>query len=139
MLNLILASVLGVVRVVGVGYVSFEIGIGRDFLLEARIISGVILGVIVFVFITIILESDRSYATSLRRLTTAQDQLLQMRKIAKKEVEEAHRDLTRKTREVVEPRLADIARLLKAQNLQPAMRRQVAKSLVLEYLCILGH
>lgn len=130
MLNLILASVLGVVRVVGVGYVSFEIGIGRDFLLEARIISGVILGVIVFVFITIILESDRSYATSLRRLTTAQDQLLQMRKIAKKEVEEAHRDLTRKTREVVEPRLADIARLLKAQNLQPAMRRQVTKSLV---------
>lgn len=129
-LNLLLAGVLGIVRVVSVGLVSFEIGIGRDFFITARVISGAVLGVLVFIFITLVLESDRSYVDALRKLTAAQNQLIQLRRIAKRQVDDVHLELTVATKKVVEPRLSDIARLLRTRNLEPAMRRKITKSLV---------
>jgi signal transduction histidine kinase len=127
--NLLLASVAGIIRVVWVGEISYVQGLVTEFDLEARIGSGVILGVLLFVALTNLLEINKSYALALRGLLRTQNQLNQLRKAARKEVTQIHSDLAADTRRVVEPRLGEIARLLKGQKLSLRLRNSVTRDL----------
>ena len=127
--NLLLASAAGIVRVVWVGEISFAQGLVSEFDLEARIGSGVILGVLLFVALTNLLEVNKNYSNALKGLLKTQNQLNQLRKAARKEVNQIHADLAADTRRVVEPRLGEIARLLKGQKLSLKLRNAVTRDL----------
>ena len=127
--NLVLAGLAGIVRVVWVGEISFSQGLVSEFDFEARIGSGVVLGVLLFVAITNILEINKSYSNALRGLLKTQNQLNQLRKSTQKEVTQIHSKLTADTRKVVEPRLEEIAGMLQGQNLSTKLRNSVTRDL----------
>jgi signal transduction histidine kinase len=129
MANLVLAGLAGIVRVVWVGEISFTQGLVSEFDLGARIGSGVVLGVLLFVAITNILEINKSYSNALRGLLKTQNQLNQLRRSARKEVTQIHSKLASDTRKVVEPRLAEIAGLLRAQKLSLRLRNSITRDL----------
>lgn len=127
--NVILAGLAGIVRVVWVGEISFGEGLVSEFDIEARIGSGVVLGVLLFVALTNILEINKSYSNALRGLLKTQNQLNQLRRAARREVTQIHSKLAADTRKVVEPRLSEIARLLKGQKLSLRLRNSVTRDL----------
>jgi hypothetical protein len=127
--NVILAALSGIVRVVWVGEISYVEGLVSEFDIEARIGSGVVLGVLLFVALTNILEINKSYSIALRGLLKTQNQLNQLRRAARKEVTQVHAQLASDTRKVVEPRLSEIARLLKGQKLSLRLRNSVTRDL----------
>jgi signal transduction histidine kinase len=65
----------------------------------------------------------------LRRLLKTQNQLNQLRRAARREVTQIHSKLAADTRKVVEPRLSEIARLLKGQKLSLRLRNSVSRDL----------
>jgi signal transduction histidine kinase len=127
--NVILAALAGIVRVVWVGEISYVEGLVSEFDIEARIGSGVVLGVLLFVALTNILEINKSHSIALRGLLKTQNQLNQLRRAARKEVTQVHAQLASDTRKVVEPRLSEIARLLKGQKLSLRLRNSVTRDL----------
>lgn len=127
--NLFVASLAGIVRVVWVGEVSYLEGLVSDFDLMTRIGSGVILGLLIFVALTNVLEATKDYSLALKGLLRTQNQLNQLRRVARKEVTQTHSDLAADTRRVVEPRLAEIAKLLKSQKLSSSLRSSITKDL----------
>ena len=128
--NLALASLAGIIRVVWVGEISYLQGLAPEFNLTTRIGSGVILGLLMFIFLSNILEINKSYSEALRGLRKTQAQLNQLRRAARKEVSQTHLDLASDTRKVLEPRLGEIARLLKVQNLSFKLRNAITRDLV---------
>ncbi len=127
--NLILASVAGAVRVVWIGELSFLANLTEEFDLQARILAGVILGSLVFVALTNILETDKGYHTAKRTLVTTQNKLNQLKKAVRKEVTKTHFELAEDTRQIVEPRLEEIARLLNGQSLGSRLRKSITRNL----------
>jgi hypothetical protein len=127
--NLVVAGLAGIVRVVWVGEFSYVEGLVSEFDIEARIGSGVVLGVLLFVAITNILEINKSYSNALRGLLKTQNQLNQLRRATRKEVTQIHSKLAADTRKVVEPRLIEIARLLRGQKLSLRLRNSVTRDL----------
>ena len=127
--NLSLAAVAGIIRVVWVGEFSYLQGLAPEFNLFTRVGSGVILGVLLFVAVTNVLEINKDYAIALKRLLRTQNQLNQLRKATRKEVTKTHFDLASDTRRVVEPRLGEIARLLKSQELSQKLRGSITRDL----------
>lgn len=127
--NLVVASLAGVIRVVWVGEFSFIQGLVSEFDLQARIAAGAVLGLLLFVALTTILEVNKNYSDALRGLRKTQNQLNQLRRAARKEVTQIHSKMTADTRRVVEPRLEEIARLLKGQKLSLKLQNSVARDL----------
>lgn len=127
--NLLLASVAGAIRVVWVGIISFNEGLAQEFNLPVRIASGVILGLLLFIALTNLLEINRQYSTALRALVKTRNQLSQLRKLSSKKFEQAQLELTIETRSVVEPRLSEIARLLRKQKLTSRLRNSITRDL----------
>lgn len=127
--NLVLAGVAGIIRVVWVGEISFAQGLISEFDIEARIGSGVVLGVLLFVALTNVLEINKSYSIALRKLLKTQNQLNQLRRTTRREVNQIHSKLAADTRKVVQPRLGEIAGLLKGQKLTAKLRNSVTRDL----------
>jgi signal transduction histidine kinase len=127
--NLSLAAVAGIIRVVWVGEFSFLQGLAPEFNLFTRVGSGVILGVLLFVAVTNVLEINKDYSIALKKLLRTQNQLNQLRKATRKEVTKTHFDLALDTRRVVEPRLGEIARLLKSRQLSQKLRSSITRDL----------
>jgi signal transduction histidine kinase len=127
--NLSLAAVAGIIRVVWVGEFSYLQGLAPEFNLFTRVGSGVILGVLLFVAVTNVLEINKDYSIALKKLLRTQNQLNQLRKATRKEVTKTHFDLASDTRRVVEPRLGEIARLLKSRQLSQKLRGSITRDL----------
>jgi signal transduction histidine kinase len=127
--NLSLAAVAGIIRVVWVGEFSYLQGLAPEFNLFTRVGSGVILGVLLFVAVTNVLEINKDYSIALKKLLRTQNQLNQLRKATRKEVTKTHFDLALDTRRVVEPRLGEIARLLKSRQLSQKLRSSITRDL----------
>jgi signal transduction histidine kinase len=129
LINLSLASFLGAVRVILIGYVSFGLGLAPDFDLVARIISGVILGSILFIFLSSILSSNLEYQVALKSLLRTQSQLAGLRRAKQKEVADIERELESTTRSVIEPRLSEISKALTQELATIATKRTITKEL----------
>jgi len=129
MANLSLAAVAGIIRVVWVGEISYELELVTEFSLGARIASGVVLGVLLFVALTNVLEINRNYSIALKSLLQTQAQLGQLRKLSSRQFAQTQLAITRDTREVIEPRLGEIARRLRSQNLSYKLRNSLANDL----------
>lgn len=122
-LNIAVASLLGAVRIVFIGYVSYQLQLQGLFDLGARIIAGVIAGSFGFILIVNYTESSRSYREITKNLLAAQARLNSMRRIAKRSLranqQAARNDLT----ELVEPRLVELAQQLQDNSIKSSVRR----------------
>ena len=129
LLNLSVAGTLGVIRVCLIGYTSFRLGLAPDFDLGARIVGGIILGVLLFTFLSSILVSNTDYQVALRKLLVTQSQLANSQRAKQKEISTVQRELEIATRAVIEPRLEAIARALKEESVGNTARRAIVKDL----------
>lgn len=127
--NLVLASLAGIIRVVWVGVFSYQEGLAAEFNLYARIGSGVVLGVLLFVALTNVLEINRQYSLALRGLLKTRNQLIQLRKLSSAKFASSQLELAKDIRGVVEPRLSEIAKLLRTQTLSSRLRTAISKDL----------
>ncbi len=127
--NLVLAALAGIVRVVWVGEFSYLEGLIAEFNLPTRVGSGIVLGLLLFISITNVLEINKSYNQALRALLRTQNQLNNLRKLAGKNFAQSQLEISRESNRVIEPRLAEIARLLKRQDLSAKLRNNVTRDL----------
>ena len=127
--NLALASAAGIIRVVWVGVYSFEAGLITEFDLPTRTVSGIILGLILFISLANLLEISNKFSMAQKVLLRTQGQLYHLGRLAKKEASKAHQQITEQTRLIVEPRLREIARLLKASSLSSKARESIISNL----------
>lgn len=127
--NLVLAAFAGIVRVVWVGEFSYLEGLIEEFNLATRVGSGVVLGILLFISITNVLEINNSYNQALRVLLRTQNQLNNLRKLAGKNFAQSQLEIARESNKVIEPRLTEIARLLNRQDLSSKLRNNVTRDL----------
>jgi signal transduction histidine kinase len=128
-LNISIAALLGSIRVTFIGYISFQLGLAPDFNLTARIIAGAILGVTLFVVLGSVLSSRRDYQASLGKLLATQRQLENMRRARRNEVAEIQNQWEISTREVIEPKIEEIARLVKRDSINPTVQKEIVTEL----------
>jgi len=127
--NLALAALAGIIRVVWVGEISYDLELVTEFSLGARIASGVVLGVLLFVALTNVLEINRNYSIALRSLLQTQAQLGQLRKLSTRQFAQTQLEITKVTREVIEPRLGEIARRLRSQKLSLTLKNSISRDI----------
>lgn len=128
-LNLLVAAILGAIRVTFIGYTSFALGFAPNFDLLGRILSGVVLGIMLFGFLASVLVTNTEYKTALRKLLATQSQLSSVRKAKGKEIGSIQRELEASTRAVIEPRLSAIATALRQEDIKPASKKALASDI----------
>jgi signal transduction histidine kinase len=128
-LNISIAALLGSIRVTFIGYTSFVLGLAPEFNLTARIIAGAILGATLFVVLGSVLSSRRDYQASLGKLLATQRQLENMRRARRNEVAEIQHQWEISTRQVIEPKIEEIARLVKRDTINPTVQKGIVTEL----------
>jgi signal transduction histidine kinase len=128
-LNIAIAGLLGVVRIMFIGYASFELGLQDLFDPGARVAAGVIAGVVGFVVIVSYTESSRSYREVSKQLLSTQQRLEQSRNQTKKSIRESQQQVQATLRQLVGPELEEISKRLKALSLNASQRNDLTKEL----------
>ncbi len=128
-LNISIAALLGSIRVTFIGYISFELGLAPEFNLTARIIAGAILGATLFAVLGSVLSSRRDYQASLGKLLATQRQLENMRRARRTEVAKIQNQWELSTREAIEPKIEEIARLVKKGSINPTVQKELVTEL----------
>ena len=134
-LNISIAALLGSIRVTFIGYTSFVLGLAPEFNLTARIIAGAILGATLFAVLGSVLSSRMDYQASLGKLLATQRQLENMRRARRTEVAKIQNQWELSTREAIEPKIEEIARLVRRGSINPT----VQKELVIELRSLLDN
>ena len=123
-LNIAVAGLLGSIRVTFIGYTSFELDLQGEFDLVARIIAGVISGVVGFLVIVNYTESSKSFRVLTKELLKTQSQLGNLRKSALQSVRESQLNAQREIETLIEPRLQEISKLLDDKELKASIKAQ---------------
>jgi signal transduction histidine kinase len=125
-LNMLVAGVLGVVRVSFIGYASFVLELQGMFDLGARVIAGAISGVVGFTVIVNYTESSKSFNGLSKKLLKTQAQLQNLRKSALESVRESQLEAQQKVEQLIEPRLRELNSLVEGKKLDSKAKAQVA-------------
>lgn len=128
-LNISVAAGLGAIRVTFIGSVSYELGLAPEFDLFARIISGAILGSILFAVLGAALSSRTNYQTALGKLLATQRQIENMRRAKRDEVAKLQSQWEISTRKVIEPKLEEIARAISKDSIKSASKKEIVNDL----------
>ena len=128
-LNILVAGVLGVIRVTFIGYASFTLELQGMFDLGARIIAGVISGVVGFIVIVNYTESSKSLRVLNKDLLKTQAQLRNLRKSALQSVRESQLEAQQKVELLIEPRLKELTSLVEGKKLDSKAKSQVAEEI----------
>jgi len=125
-LNILVAGVLGVIRVTFIGYASFALELQGMFDLGARVIAGAISGVVGFTVIVNYTESSKSFNGLSKKLLKTQAQLQNLRKSALESVRESQLEAQQKVEQLIEPRLRELNSLVEGKKLDSKAKNQVA-------------
>jgi len=128
-LNILVASLLGVIRVTFIGYASFTLELQGEFDLGARIIAGAISGVVGFSVIVNYTESSKSLRVLNKDLLKTQAQLRNLRKAALQSVRESQLEAQQKVELLIEPRLKELTSLVEGKKLDSKAKSQVAEEI----------
>ncbi len=128
-LNILVASLLGVIRVTFIGYASFTLELQGEFDLGARIIAGAISGVVGFSVIVNYTESSKSLRVLNKDLLKTQAQLRNLRKAALQSVRESQLEAQQKVELLIEPRLQELTSLVEGKKLDSKAKSQVAEEI----------
>ena len=128
-LNILVAGLLGVIRVTFIGYASFTLELQGMFDLGARIIAGVISGVVGFMVIVNYTESSKSLRVLNKDLLKTQAQLRNLRKSALQSVRESQLEAQQKVELLIEPRLKELTSLVEGKKLDSKAKSQVAEEI----------
>ena len=125
-LNILIAAVLGVIRVTFIGYTSFALELQGMFDLGARVIAGAISGAVGFTVIVNYTESSKSFRGLAKKLQKTQAQLQNLRKSALESVRESQLQAQQKVELLIEPRLRELNSLVEGKKLDSKAKTQVA-------------
>jgi signal transduction histidine kinase len=125
-LNILVAMILGIVRVTFIGWASFELELQGLFDLGARIIAGAISGFVGFIVIVNYTESSRAFSKLANELEKTQSQLRSLRKTALDSARSSQLQAQKKIEEFIEPRLRDIAKLIESKKVTSSSRSEIA-------------
>jgi len=128
-LNILVASLLGVIRVTFIGYTSFTLELQGEFDLGARIIAGAISVVVGFSVIVNYTESSKSLRVLNKDLLKTQAQLRNLRKAALQSVRESQLEAQQKVELLIEPRLQELTSLVEGKKLDSKAKSQVAEEI----------
>jgi signal transduction histidine kinase len=123
---MLVAGVLGVIRVSFIGYASFALELQGMFDLGARVIAGAISGVVGFTVIVNYTESSKSFNGLSKKLLKTQAQLQNLRKSALESVRESQLEAQQKVEQLIEPRLRELNSLVEGKKLDSKAKTQVA-------------
>lgn len=128
-LNLIVAAVLGVVRVTTIGYLSFIWQLQDQFLLWNRVVAGAIFGVMLFGFLTNVLEANSGYVEDVKRLVATEGKLEKLRRQTKESIRSSQLELRDKVTKVITPALDRIENLMEQTQINPKTRTTIRNDL----------
>lgn len=124
-LNLAVAAILGIVRVVSIGWLSFELELQGVFDLGLRILSGFLLGVLTFAVLVTYFESQRGYLEASRQLQASSKRLRLLRKDTKESIKASQLEIQRTIQKIIEPRLSELANLLRREEIDESLRDEI--------------
>jgi len=128
-LNIAVAALLGVVRIMFIGFASYELGLQDLFDPGARVIAGVIAGVVGFVVIVSYTESSRSYREVSKQLLSTQQRLEQSRNQTRRSIRESQQQVQNTLRQLVGPELEEFSKRLASKKINSAQRNLLTKEL----------
>jgi two-component sensor histidine kinase/uncharacterized membrane-anchored protein YhcB (DUF1043 family) len=128
-LNIFIASILGAIRVTFIGYSSFVLELQDLFDLGARIIAGMIAGVVAFVVIVNYTESSRTFRELSQELQKTQSQLKNLRRDTLEAVRKSQLEAQNKVENLIEPKLKNLAALIASQSTQTTLNSKVTSEI----------
>jgi signal transduction histidine kinase len=128
-LNLLVVSILGAIRVTFIGYSSFVLELQDLFDLGARIIAGMISGVVGFIVIVNYTESSRSFRELSQNLQKTQSQLKNFRKDTLEAVRNSQLEAQIKVETLIEPKLKKLSALIASQSKQSTLNSQITSEI----------
>ena len=128
-LNLLVVSILGAIRVTFIGYSSFVLELQDQFDLGARIIAGMISGVVGFIVIVNYTESSRSFRELSQKLQRTQSQLKNLRKDTLEAVRNSQLEAQNKVETLIEPKLKKLSALIASQSKQTTLKSQITSEI----------
>ena len=128
-LNIFVASILGAIRVTFIGYSSFVLELQDLFDLGARIIAGVMSGVVAFVVIVNYTESSRSFRELSQKLQRTQSQLKNLKKDTLEAVRQSQLEAQQKVEKLIEPKLTKLSALIATQNRNSKLNAEITSEL----------
>jgi signal transduction histidine kinase len=128
-LNIFVASILGAIRVTFIGYSSFVLELQDLFDLGARIIAGMISGVVGFIVIVSYTESSRSFRELSQKLQRTQSQLKNLKKDTLEAVRQSQLEAQKKVENLIEPKLKKLAALIATQSTKSTLNAEITSEL----------
>ena len=128
-LNLLVVSILGAIRVTFIGYSSFVLELQDQFDLGARIIAGMISGVVGFIVIVNYTESSRSFRELSQKLQRTQSQLKNLRKDTLEAVRNSQLEAQNKVETLIEPKLKKLSALIASQSKQSTLNSRITSEI----------
>ena len=128
-LNLLVVSILGAIRVTFIGYSSFVLELQDLFDLGARIIAGMISGVVGFIVIVNYTESSRSFRELSQKLQRTQSQLKNLRKDTLEAVRNSQLEAQNKVETLIEPKLKKLSALIASQSKQSTLNSRITSEI----------
>jgi signal transduction histidine kinase len=128
-LNIFVASILGAIRVTFIGYSSFVLELQDLFDLGARIIAGVMSGVVAFVVIVNYTESSRSFRELSQKLQRTQSQLKNLKKDTLEAVSQSQLEAQQNVEKLIEPKLTKLSALIATQNRNSKLNAEITSEL----------
>ena len=128
-LNIFVVSILGAIRVTFIGYSSFVLELQDLFDLGARIIAGVISGVVGFIVIVNYTESSRTFRELSQNLQKTQSQLKNLRKDTLEAVRNSQLEAQQKVETLIEPKLKKLSALIASQSKQTTLNSQISSEI----------
>ncbi|MFM7014355.1 MAG: sensor histidine kinase [Actinomycetota bacterium] len=123
--NLAVASILGVIRVTSIGYISSLWGLHNQFDLGARIVAGLIFGVLLFGFLQNIFGSSQDYRDSLRSHLETRHRLQNLKRQAKENLKIKQAEVESVAQGVISTALEKITVALNQKALRPDAKEAV--------------
>ena len=128
-LNIFVASILGAIRVTFIGYSSFVLELQDLFDLGARIIAGMISGVVGFIVIVNYTESSGSFRELSQKLQRTQSQLKNLRKDTLEAVRNSQLEAQNKVETLIEPKLKKLSALIASQSKQSTLNSRITSEI----------
>jgi signal transduction histidine kinase len=128
-LNIFVASILGAIRITFIGYSSFVLELQDLFDLSARIIAGMISGVVGFIVIVNYTESSRSFRELSHKLQKTQSQLKNLRKDTLQAVRNSQLEAQTKVETLIEPKLKKLSALIAGKAKQTTINSEITSEI----------
>ncbi len=126
LLNILVAMILVGIRLVVTAWLSMQFGLEEDLNLIVRFITGMVIGAVLFYFLTSIFSAADNSKRVSRQFQIAEKQLLELRLSADERVRQAQDQLDEETRRAINPQIKKLIKLLDKKSLASKYTQDLA-------------